>query len=76
MYRSVVDVRLISKVVAMLAEIFMVRLEAEGRTAEQALLSSTSRFISFSPTRQFGFKEAEHKAAEVPCEEPRLRVVR
>jgi hypothetical protein len=73
---SVVAVRLIPKVVTMLAEIFMVRLEAERRFVEQALPSSASRFIPLSWRSQFGFKRAERKAAEAPSEERRLGVVR
>jgi hypothetical protein len=60
----------------MLAEIFMVRLEAERRLVEQALPSSASRFIPFGPRSQFGRKEAERKAAETPSEEPYLGVAR
>ena len=66
---------LIRKVVAMLAEIFMVRLEAEARLVEEVLPSSTSRFLPFSPKSQFGLKEAERRAQEALSEEPRLRVV-
>jgi hypothetical protein len=64
------------KVVAMLAEIFMVRLEAEARLVEEVLPSSTSRFIPFSPKSQFGFKEAERKVVEAPSEEPLVRLIR
>jgi hypothetical protein len=64
------------KVVAMLAEIFMVCLEAEARLVEEVLPSSTSRFIPFSPKSQFGFKEADRKVVEASGEEPPLRVVR
>jgi hypothetical protein len=59
----------------MLAEIFMLRLEAERRRVQQSLPSSASRFTLFGPRSQFGFKEAKHKAAEALTEEPRLRVV-
>jgi hypothetical protein len=58
-----------------LAEIFMVRLEAEARLLEEVLPSSTSRLILFSPKSQFGFKEAERKVVEAPSEEPRVRLV-
>jgi hypothetical protein len=71
-----VAVRLIAKVVTMLAEIFMVRLEAERRVVEQAMPSSASPFIPLSSRSQFGFKDAERKAAQAPSEEPRLGVVR
>ena len=67
---------LIQKVVAMLAEIFMVRLEAEARLVEEVVPSRTSRFIPFSLKRQFGFKETEPKAAEAPSKEPLVRLVR
>ena len=60
------------KVVAMLAEIFMIRLEAAARLLGEVLPSSASRFIPFNPKSQFGFKEAERKAAEAPREEARL----
>ena len=55
---------LIQRVVAMLAEIFMVRSEAEARLVEEALPSSTSRFIPFSPSCQFVFKETDAKGGE------------
>ena len=60
----------------MLAEIFMVRLEAEARLVEDVVPSRTSRFIPFSLKRQFGFKETEPKAAEAPSKEPLVRIVR
>ena len=53
----------------MLAEIFMVRLEAEARLVEHILPFSTSRFIPFSPSSQFVFKQPDLKAEEVPSEE-------
>ena len=55
---------LIQKVVAMLAEIFMVRSEAEARLVEEVLPSSTSRFIPFSPRSHFVFKETDAKGGE------------
>jgi hypothetical protein len=64
------------KVVAMLAEIFMVRLEAEARLVEEVLPSSTSRFIPFSASSQFAFKETDLKGDEAPTEERLVRVVR
>jgi hypothetical protein len=48
----------------MLAEIFMVRLEAEARLAEEVLPSSASRFIPFSAKSQFVFKETDLKGNE------------
>jgi hypothetical protein len=53
----------------MLAEIFMVRLQAEARFVEEVLPSRTSRFIPFSPRTQFTFKENDLKAEEAPSEE-------
>ena len=47
----------------MLAEIFMVRSEAEARLVEEVLASSTSRFIPFSPSSQFVFKDLKGKDA-------------
>ena len=41
----------------MLAEIFMVRLEAAARALKKTLPSSTSRFVSFTPNSQCTFKE-------------------
>jgi hypothetical protein len=62
-------------VVAMLAEIFMVRSEAQARLVEEVLPSSTSRFIPFSPSRsQFVFKETDLKCEEAPSEEPPVGV--
>jgi hypothetical protein len=55
---------LIQRVVAMLAEIFMVRLEAKGRRVEEVLPSSTSSFIPFSPRSHFVFKETDAKGGE------------
>ena len=65
---------LIQKVVAMLAEIFMVRSEAEARLVEEVLPPSTSRFIPFSPNSQFVFKETDLKGEEAPNKEPPPRV--
>jgi hypothetical protein len=56
-------------VVAMLAEIFMVRSEAQARLVEEVLPSSTSRFIPFSPRSKFTFKETDPKGAEAASEE-------
>ena len=67
---------LIQKVVAMLAEIFMVRSEAEARLVEDILPSSTSAFIPFGPSGQFVFKETGLKGDEAPSEEQPARVVR
>jgi hypothetical protein len=63
-------------VVAMLAEIFMVRSEAQARLVEEVLPSSTSRFIPFSPSSQFVFKQTDLKGEEAPNEERPVRVFR
>ena len=77
MYRSEIAVRLFDrKVVAMLAEIFMMRLEAERRLTQEVLPSSGPRLIPFSPKSQFAFKKANHEGAEAPSKEPPLRLVR
>ena len=52
----------------MLAEIFMVRSEAEARLVEEVLPSSTSRFIPFSPSSQFVFKQRDLNGEEGPSE--------
>jgi hypothetical protein len=49
-------------VIAMLAEIFMVRLEAERRFLVQRALPST--FIPFNPNSNLAFKETDSKGAE------------
>ena len=59
----------------MLAEIFMVRLEAEARLVEEVLPSSTSRFIPFSAKSQFVLKETDPKGNEAASEERPVRVV-
>jgi hypothetical protein len=64
------------KVVAMLAEIFMMRLEAERRLAQEILPTSASRLIPFSPKSQFAFLKANQEGAEAPSEEPPVRLVR
>ena len=67
---------LVQKVVAMLAEIFMVRSEAKARLVEEVLPSSVSQFIPFSPRTQFTFKNTDPKVADGPHEEPPVRVFR
>ena len=64
------------KVVAMLAEIFMMRLEAERRLAQEALPASASPLIPFSPKSQFAFRKPKHEGAEAPTNEPPVRLVR
>jgi hypothetical protein len=58
------------KVVAMLAEIFMLRLEAERLRVQEVLPSSASSFVPFKATNNLVVKKAEHKAAETQSEEP------
>jgi hypothetical protein len=58
------------KVVAMLAEIFMLRLEAERLRVQEVLPSSASSFVPFKATNSLVVKKAEHKAAETQSEEP------
>jgi|RhiMethySRZTD1v2_1073278.scaffolds.fasta_scaffold3053895_2 hypothetical protein len=43
----------------MLAEIFMMRLEAAARALKDTLPSSTSQFVSFASNNQVPFKETE-----------------
>jgi hypothetical protein len=57
----------------MLAEIFILRLEAERRLVEQSLPRSPSRFIPFSRRSQAGLKKPEPKAAEALSKEPLVR---
>ena len=64
---------LIQKVVAMLAEIFMVRLEAAARALKETVPSSTSRFVSFTRNSQFTFKESRHRLSEAVREYPTAR---
>ena len=47
----------LKKVVAMLAEIFMVRLEAAARLQEQTASLSSSPFVALAPSHQFLFKD-------------------
>ena len=77
-YRKGIAVRLfgVEKVVAMLAEIFMVRSEAKARLVEDVLPSSMSSFIPFSPRTQFTFKQTDLKAKEASSEERPVSVVR
>jgi hypothetical protein len=53
----------------MLAEIFMVRLEVAMRALKDALPSSTSGFVPFTPTHSFVFKDGrERPLAAAPNE--------
>jgi hypothetical protein len=63
------------RVVAMLAEIFMVRLEAAARALQETVPSSTSRFVSFTPNSQFTFKESRDWLSEAVREEPTVQKV-
>jgi hypothetical protein len=67
---------LIQKVVAMLAEIFMVRSEAKARLVQEVLPSSTSSFIPFSPKSEFALRQMDLKGDEAPSEEQPVSVVR
>lgn len=42
----------------MLAEIFMLRLEAAARVLKDRVPSSTSQFVRYTPESQFTFKES------------------
>jgi hypothetical protein len=53
----------------MLAEIFMVRSEAEARSVGEVLPTSRSPFIPLSACRQFVFKEADPKGKEASSED-------
>ena len=58
----------LNKVVAMLAEIFMVRLEAAARLQHQTVLLSSSSFVPFIPNNQFLFKDRTARPADRPRE--------
>ena len=49
----------------MLAEIFMVRLEATVSVSQEKIPSSNSQFVPFTPDTQLTFKQG--------CDAPRLR---
>jgi hypothetical protein len=63
------------KAVAMLAEIFMMRSEAERRLVRQVLPSSTSHLIPFSPKSQFVFTNANHERHKLQSKSP-VKLVR
>jgi hypothetical protein len=48
----------------MLAEIFMVRLEATPRVSQEILPSSNSQFVPFNKTGQFAFKDSKDRLVE------------
>jgi hypothetical protein len=62
-------------VVAILAEVFMVGLEAQRRRVEEVLPSSTSSFIPFSPKSNV-FKESDPKVDEALGEDQTVTQVR
>ena len=63
------------RVVAMLAEIFMMRLEVAARALKEAVPSSTSRFIPLAPNNQFTFKPSPYRPLEAVREGPAQRNV-
>ena len=60
----------------MLAEIFMMRLEAAARGLKETVPSSISRLIPFNANRQFTFKRRPDRPLEAVREERPLRIVR
>ncbi len=52
----------------MLAEIFVVRLEAAARLQEQTASLSSSRFVPFTRSNQFLFKDKTARLADRPQE--------
>jgi hypothetical protein len=48
----------------MLAEIFMLRLEATARISQEILPSTTSKFMPFDRSDQFVFKDRRERPAE------------
>ena len=59
----------------MLAEVFMMQLEAAARVLKETVPSSTSRFIPFNPNRQFTFKQRPERPLDAVLEEPYVRIV-
>ena len=53
----------------MLAEIFMVRSEAEARLMEEVLPSSKSSFVPLCPRSEFTFEETHRTGAQAASEE-------
>jgi hypothetical protein len=64
------------KVVAMLAEIFIIRSQAQARLMEEVIPSSKSAFIPLCPRGEFTFKETRRKGAEAASGEQPIKVVR
>ena len=52
------------QVVTMLAEIFMVRLEAAARASEEKAAQSNSRFVPFGDSSHFFFKDSSEEVVE------------
>jgi hypothetical protein len=52
------------KVVTMLAEIFMVRLEAAARASEEKAALSNLRFVPFADSSQFVLKDSRERVVE------------
>ena len=57
----------------MLAEIFMVRLEAAVRPVQEKLPSSVSPFVPFSPSAQLTFKRNEDGLLKVRARSVRVK---
>ena len=56
--------------VTMLAEIFMLRLEATARALRETVPSSTSQFISLAANSQVAFKENRNRPSDAVHEQP------
>ena len=66
-----VSVRLVHrKVLAMLTEIFMLRLETAARVIREMLPSSESRFVPFKRVIHFSYKDGCRGSAETAREPP------
>jgi hypothetical protein len=59
----------------MLAEIFMMRLEAAARAFQETAPPSSSRFVAFNPQAEITFKESRDRLPEAASEEWSLRLV-
>jgi hypothetical protein len=57
----------------MLAEIFMVRLEATARVSNETLPTSPSQFVPFNKDGQFAFKDPEDRLVEPTPQEAQSR---
>ena len=56
----------------MLAEIFIVRLEATVPVSQEKLPSSNSQFVPFTPDTQLTFKKGRDRPAEAGQEKPSI----